>query len=71
MGLSPSEFRGGVTALACKKNYPLFADEQIAAHERIAVSAGVPGKQLLLAPQDYVRAAGATLGPTIRAHPRE
>ena len=59
--------RGGVTALACKKSYPVFADQQIASHERIAVSAGVRGAQLVLAPQDYLRATKATLGPIARA----
>ncbi len=58
--------RGGVTALACKKPYPVFADEQIELHERIAVSAGMRGAQLVLAPADYLRAAGATVGPIAR-----
>ncbi len=58
--------RGGVTALACRKNYPVFADEQIQRHERIAVSAGMRGAQLVLAPADYLRATGATVGPIAR-----
>jgi len=58
--------RGGVTALAGKKHYPVFADEQIQRHERIAVSAGMRGAQLVLAPADYLRAAGATVGPIAR-----
>jgi Cys-tRNA(Pro)/Cys-tRNA(Cys) deacylase len=58
--------RGGVTALACKKTYPVFADEQIQRHERIAVSAGMRGAQLVLAPADYLRAAGASVGPIAR-----
>ena len=59
--------RGGVTALACKKSYPVFADQAIASHERIAVSAGIRGAQLVLAPQDYLRATQATVGPIARA----
>jgi len=59
--------RGGVTALACKKDYPVFVDEHIRAHERIAVSAGVRGTQMLLAPADYLRATKATLGAIARA----
>jgi Cys-tRNA(Pro)/Cys-tRNA(Cys) deacylase len=59
--------RGGVTALACKKNYPVFADAQIRAHDRIAVSAGMRGLQIVLAPEDYLRATGATVGPISRA----
>lgn len=58
--------RGGVTVLACKKSYPVFADRQIALHEKIAVSAGVRGAQLVLAPHDYLRATRATVGPIAR-----
>ena len=32
--------RGGVTALACKKDYPVYADETIELFDRIAGSAG-------------------------------
>ena len=55
--------RGGVTALACKKDYPVFVDELIELYDRVAVSAGVRGTQIVLAPADYLRATGATVGP--------
>src|SRR5438477_12033391 len=55
--------RGGVTALAAKKNYPVFADETIELFDLISVSAGVRGTQIVLAPADYLRATGATIGP--------
>jgi Cys-tRNA(Pro)/Cys-tRNA(Cys) deacylase len=55
--------RGGVTALAAKRDYPVYADETIELFDRIAVSAGVRGTQILLAPADYVRATGAARGP--------
>ena len=58
--------RGGVTALGGKKDYPVFVDEQIILHDRIAISAGVRGTQILLAPDDYLRATQATLGPIAR-----
>src|SRR5262249_14844678 len=58
--------RGGVTALACKKPYPVFVDELIELHERVAVSAGVRGTQILIAPADYLRATGATIGAIAR-----
>ena len=58
--------RGGVTALAAKKSYPVYADELIELHDRIAVSAGVRGTQILIAPADYLRATGATVGPIAR-----
>ena len=53
--------RGGVTALGAKKDYPVFADETIQLWDVISVSAGQRGLQILLAPDDYVRATGAVL----------
>ena len=58
--------RGGVTALACKKNYPVFLDESALRHPMIAVSAGVRGTQILLAPADYARAVNAVTGALVR-----
>jgi len=55
--------RGGVTALACKKDYPVYIDETIELFDQFAVSAGVRGTLILLAPTDYVRAVNASLGP--------
>ena len=53
--------RGGVTALAGKKDYPVFADETIELFDVISISAGVRGVQILLAPSDYLRATRATI----------
>jgi Cys-tRNA(Pro)/Cys-tRNA(Cys) deacylase len=53
--------RGGVTALAGKKDYPVFADETLELFDVISVSAGLRGLQILLAPADYLRATKATL----------
>jgi len=61
--------RGGVTALACKKDYPVYADEQIEACDTIAVSAGMRGMQMLLAPADYLSATGAKVGRISRRPP--
>ena len=58
--------RGGVTALAGKRDYPVYVDEQIQLFDVVAVSAGVRGKQMLLAPDDYLRATQATIGPISR-----
>lgn len=55
--------RGGVTALSCKKPYPVYLDDSAMAFEKIAVSAGKRGNMLLLAPADYCRAVSATLCP--------
>jgi Cys-tRNA(Pro)/Cys-tRNA(Cys) deacylase len=61
--------RGGVTALACKKDYPVFADETIELFDSISISAGARGIQILIAPPDYVRITGARLGPIARDKP--
>jgi len=58
--------RGGVTAIACKKDYPVFIDETVQLHGSIAVSAGVRGTQIVLSPADYLRATQATLGDIAR-----
>jgi Cys-tRNA(Pro)/Cys-tRNA(Cys) deacylase len=55
--------RGGVTALAAKKSYPVFADETIELFDVISISSGMRGAQIIIAPADYLRATGATLGP--------
>jgi len=54
--------RGGVTALAAKKAYPVFADETIELFDVISVSAGIRGAQLILTPADYLRAVSAKVG---------
>ena len=53
--------RGGVTALAAKREFPVYADETIELFDVISVSAGMRGLQILLAPADYLRATKATL----------
>src|ERR1700691_2076351 len=53
--------RGGVTVFGAKKDFPVFADETIELFEVISVSAGHRGVQVLLPPQDYLRAAGASV----------
>jgi Cys-tRNA(Pro)/Cys-tRNA(Cys) deacylase len=54
--------RGGVTALAAKKDYPVYVDETIELFDVVSVSAGARGLQLLLKPEDYLRVTGARLG---------
>jgi Cys-tRNA(Pro)/Cys-tRNA(Cys) deacylase len=55
-----------VTALACKKPYPVFLDASAEAQPIISVSAGQRGLQILIAPADYRRAVAATVGPIAR-----
>ncbi len=58
--------RGGVTALACKKSYPVYIDGSVLPHPIIAVSAGVRGTQILLAPKDYIEATKPVTGEIAR-----
>lgn len=58
--------RGGVTALACKKDYPVYLDETAELFDVISVSAGVRGTQIFLAPGDYARAVKARVGAIAR-----
>lgn len=53
--------RGGVTALAAKKEYPVFVDETMELFDEISISAGMRGMQILLSPADYIRATKATV----------
>ena len=59
--------RGGVTALACKKDYPVYIDETAILFDVISVSAGVRGTQILLSPEDYIRTVQATTGEIARS----
>jgi Cys-tRNA(Pro)/Cys-tRNA(Cys) deacylase len=51
--------RGGVTSLGSKRDYPVVIDETIELFDQIAVSAGVRGTQMVLRPEDYLRATKA------------
>jgi Cys-tRNA(Pro)/Cys-tRNA(Cys) deacylase len=48
--------RGGVTALAAKREFPVFVDETVELFDVISISAGMRGLQILLAPADYLLA---------------
>jgi len=61
--------RGGVTALAGKKDYPVFLDETAYLWDVISISAGARGLQILLAPDDYIRVTGATVAAIARDKP--
>ena len=53
--------RGGCSPLGAKKNYPVYIDEKALAQEKISISAGQRGMQIILAPKDLVKAANATV----------
>ena len=54
--------RGGVTALAAKRNFPVYVDDTIKLFDVVSISAGVRGLQILIAPEDYLRAIKGTIG---------
>jgi Cys-tRNA(Pro)/Cys-tRNA(Cys) deacylase len=58
--------RGGVTVLGCRKEYPVFVDDTIELIDRMAVSAGMRGAQLVLNPSDYLRVTKATVARIAR-----
>ena len=56
--------RGGCSPVGMKKKYPTFFHESAALHEKIAVSAGVRGCQLIIEPKaliNFTEAAEADL----------
>jgi len=53
--------RGGVTAFAGKKDYPVYVDETIELFDVVSVSAGTGGLQILLKPDDYRRVTKGTI----------
>lgn len=58
--------RGGVTVLGARKAFPVYADETMMLFDRISVSAGVRGTQIVLSPDDYLRVTAATTGDISR-----
>lgn len=53
--------RGGVSPLGAKKPYPVFLDSAALAQPFVSISAGMRGMQILVAPNDLIRAAAATV----------
>jgi Cys-tRNA(Pro)/Cys-tRNA(Cys) deacylase len=53
--------RGGCSPLGAKKRYPVFLEESASQWERIAISAGQRGMQILLSPQDLLQATAGQL----------
>src|SRR5215831_12103743 len=47
--------RGGVSPVGGKRAYPFFLDETAILFDAISVSAGIPGCQMVLAPDDLAR----------------
>ena len=55
--------RGGVTVFGAKKDFPVYIDETAILFDRVSISAGRRGTQLILSPDDFLRAAAALDAP--------
>ncbi len=56
--------RGGCSPIGMKKQYPTYIDETVQLFDEIAISAGMRGQQIIIAPNDlctYVKAAEADI----------
>ncbi len=51
--------RGGCSPVGMKKKFPTFIDTSALNYDKIYISAGVRGQQIILAPSDLIKAAGA------------
>lgn len=58
--------RGGVSPLGAKKAYPVYLDQSMDNFETIAVSAGVLGCQIIIAPDDLKKAVNGMMANLIR-----
>lgn len=53
--------RGAVTALAAKREYPVYIDETVELWPQVGISGGARGLEIVLAPADLIRVTAATL----------
>lgn len=58
--------RGGCSPLGAKKNYPVYIDKTALNWNQIAISAGIRGEQILLNPNDLIKAVNATVVDLIK-----
>ena len=59
--------RGGVSPISCKKDYPLYIDDTAMVKERISISAGKRGCQIIMKPDDLVDIRKATIAALVKA----
>ncbi len=57
--------RGGCSPLGAKKNYPVYIDANALEQEKISVSAGLRGMQIIISPKDLIKATNATVANLI------
>lgn len=54
--------RGGCSPIGMKKKYPTYIDEKARTMETVVVSAGKPGTQVELSPNDLIKLTNASFG---------
>jgi Cys-tRNA(Pro)/Cys-tRNA(Cys) deacylase len=59
--------RGRVTALAAKRDFPVYVDETIELFDIVSTSAGIRGLQILISPADYLRATKGMIAALAQA----
>ncbi|MBR4374657.1 MAG: Cys-tRNA(Pro) deacylase, partial [Treponema sp.] len=52
--------RGGCSPIGMKKLFPTFIDQSALSFEKIYISAGIRGEQIVLDPNDLVKVTKAT-----------
>ncbi len=57
--------KGGVSPLGGRREYPIYIDATIREHARVSISAGQRGLQILIAPDDLIRATRGTVADLI------
>lgn len=57
--------RGGCSPLGAKKKYPVYIDANALEQEKISVSAGLRGMQIIISPKDLIKATNATVASLI------
>jgi Cys-tRNA(Pro)/Cys-tRNA(Cys) deacylase len=57
--------KGGVSPLGGRHQYPIYIDQSVNEHTRVAVSAGQRGLQILIAPADLIRVTQGTVADLI------
>jgi Cys-tRNA(Pro)/Cys-tRNA(Cys) deacylase len=57
--------RGGCSPIGMKKDYPVFIDEIALIFDKISISAGVRGTQIVISPVDLISTVNATTGDLI------
>ncbi|MDH3500765.1 MAG: aminoacyl-tRNA deacylase [Acidimicrobiia bacterium] len=53
--------RGAVTVLGAKKSYAVIVDETLTLHDRVGISGGAKGVEIVLDPDDYILLSAAEL----------